>query len=58
MKKLNKSNKKLFKTKKDKKQTETDRTKEIEEKKIKDKIIFSRLKKETTKEIKANIVKM
>lgn len=58
MKKLNKSNKKLFKTKKDKKQTETDRTKEIEEKKIKDKIIFLRLKKETTKEIKANIVKM
>ena len=58
MKKLNKRNKKLFKTKKDKKQTETDRTKEIEEKKIKDKIIFLRLKKETTKEIKANIVKM
>ena len=58
MKKLNKSNKKFFKTKKDKKQTETDRTKEIEEKKIKDKIIFLRLKKETTKEIKANIVKM
>lgn len=58
MKKLNKSNKKLFKTKKDKKQTETDRTKEIEQKKIKDKIIFLRLKKETTKGIKANIVKM
>lgn len=58
MKKLNKSNKKLFKTKKDKKQTETDRTKEIEQKKIKDKIFFLRLKKETTKGIKANIVKM
>lgn len=58
MKKLNKSNKKLFKTKKDKKQTETDRTKEIEQKKIKDKIIFLRLKKETTKGTKANIVKM
>ena len=58
MKKLNKSNKKLFKTKKDKKQTETYRTKEIEEEKIKDKIIFLRLKKETAKEIKANIVKM